>query len=329
MSTYIRTGDKNLPKYEDICPELDGYLKYLVVMGGRSLKTANMYYVNIRAYLRYLIMVQENIPEESYEEIEIKKINPALIRNASRKTISDYIFFVASRGNSVKTRKDKLTALRSFYDYLVNEQAYPENPALYIKLPKLPERAPKYLTLEDAQRLLMAAADQENPERDYCITILFLTTGMRLSELCSLNIDSFDESTDTFSIIGKGDKERTGYLNQTSKTAIKEWLDIRAGYGLDGEEKALFVSRRMKKRLTGRAIEKIIEKELAAAGLSGKGYSVHKLRHSAATLMYDQGAGLMELKEILGHSHTSTTEIYTHLNKERLHDVTQSMDQLF
>lgn len=329
MSTYIRPEDKKLPKYDDICQELEGYLKYLIVVCGRSLKTANMYYVNLRGYLRYLIMKSDNLPEEKYDEIQIKNIDPELIRNASRELISDYIFFTAARGNSVKTRKDKLTALRSFYDFLVTEKSYPENPALYIKLPKLPKREPKYLNLADAQQLLFASAEQENPERDYCITILFLTTGLRLSELCSLNVDSFDRTCDTFTIVGKGDKERTGYLNTTSKTAIDEWLDIRAGYTLDRDEKALFVSKRTKKRLTGRAVEKIIEKELDTAGLAGKGYSAHKLRHSAATFMYSNGAGLMELKEILGHSHTTTTEIYTHLNQERLHDVSKSIDGLF
>ena len=138
----------------------------------------------------------------------------------------------------------------------IRDRSYPENPALYIKLPKLPKREPKYLNLADAQQLLFASAEQENPERDYCITILFLTTGLRLSELCSLNIDSFDRTCDTFTIVGKGDKERTGYLNTTSKTAIDEWLDIRAGYPLDRDEKALFVSKRTKKRLTGRDVYK-------------------------------------------------------------------------
>ena len=327
MSTYIPHGDAAVPKYDDICPDLRDFLKHLVVVDGRSNRTANLYYTTLRMFLRYIRMTREQLSEDSFDEIQIRNITSDQIRQITRKDISDFMYFLAEKGNSEKTRKDKLTTLRSFFMYLVNEKGFPENPALYVDMPKSKKRVAKYLDLSQTEALLQAAKNRKEPERDYCITVLFLTCGLRLSELCGLNTDSFTEDK-TFRIIGKGNKERIGYLNDTNSRALQDWLDVRAGYGLDKEEKALFVSKHTKKRLTERAVEKIIDGELAMAGLSGQGYSVHKLRHTAATMMYEHGAGLMELKEILGHEHTTTTEIYTHVNSRRLHEIAENMDEV-
>ena len=326
MSTYIRFGDKKLPTYDDICPLLQEYLEFIVVVGGRSLKTANMYYVTLRSFLRYIKMTNENIPEENFESITIASIDEQTLRFVTRDNITKYLFFMARQGNSEKTRKDKLTALRSFFTFLVNERGFDENPALYVDAPKTTDRQAKYLQEEEMHSLIAATAKQKNPERDYCITILLLTCGLRISELCSLNVDSFLENG-TFKVLGKGKKERVLYLNNTAKNALNEWLDVRAGYMLPDDEKALFVSNRTKKRLTVRRLQTVIEQELQTAGLSGQGYSAHKLRHTAATMMYAGGAGLMELKEILGHKHTTTTEIYTHVNNERLKEITAALDE--
>ncbi len=326
MSTYIQPGTNKLHQYEDSCPLLNDFLNHIVVLGGRSVRTANTYYVILRHFIRYLYMDREQILEkdlkkhgETISDVPIDHISLDFFKDVTRQDISDYMVYLASQGNDVSTRKNKLTAIRTFFTYLVSEHELSENPALYIPTPKLPSREPKYLTQDDVQALLTAASNQKNKERDYCITILLLTTGMRLSELCALNIDSF-RSDGTCRIIGKGNKERTVYLGETAKKALNDWLEVRDGYQLDKEEKALFVglAHKEKKRITGRAVENIITKELNESGLSGQGYSVHKLRHTAATLMYSGGAGIMELKDLLGHESTKTTEIYTHINNEQL-----------
>ena len=195
------------------------------------------------------------------------------------------------------------------------------NPADGIKRPKTPVREPKYLTVDECNKLLNAASARPQAARDTCITVLFLNCGMRISELCSVNTTDIIKTGDDeylLRIIGKGNKERTVYLNNACLKAIKDWNAVRNTYENLIDKNALFVSNRTRRRLSPRNVENIIASELSVAGLKNKGYSPHKLRHTAATLMYDGGADILELKEILGHSSTKTTEIYTHVNNKRI-----------
>lgn len=221
------------------------------------------------------------------------------------------------RANSAASRARKLSSLRGFFKYMVQKTHQLEiNPCENIELPQNKKRLPKYLTLEQCMELL-SNIDSKFASRDYCIVMLFLNCGMRLSEL--VGIDIKDIRGDTLRIIGKGNKERTVYLNSGCLTAIDDYLKERNAIISPAIEPALFISATRKTRLTARGVQQIIEKALKSAGLDGMGFSTHKLRHTAATLMHRSGgADMLALKEILGHEHVSTTEIYTHLSDEAL-----------
>lgn len=320
-NTYL-TNYTKLPDYDDCPPILKKYLTYIVSMRNLSVRTANNYYLSLRTFFKFLKMLRDGIPEEKFDEITIEDIDKNALELITRDDIEAFMFFLARRGNSATSRNNKLSAIKALYKYLQNNESFEQNPAELVERPKLAKRDPKYLRVEEAVNLLDVSKNRKNPERDFCITTLFLHCGMRLSELVGINTDSIYE--DTLKIIGKGNKERTVYLDSACKEALSDWMAIRDGYPLPSQEKALFVSLRTKKRLTPRAVQNIIQEELRDAGLSGQGYSVHKLRHTAATLLYEGGADILELKEILGHEHTTTTEIYTHLNSKRLKDVSEN-----
>lgn len=320
MSTYIKIGGGQ-PKYPDCPPLLKQFLQHMITIDGYSVRTANTYYVNIRLYFRYLKMIKRNLDEENYDQISIDDISQNEITNVAKDTVIEYLYFRAGKGDSAGTRGDKLSAVKQFYNYLIEQSIMNFNPADGIKRPKIPVREPKYLTIDECNKLLNAASARPQAARDTCITVLFLNCGMRISELCSVNTtDIIKTGNDEYllRIIGKGDKERTVYLNNTCLKAIKDWTSVRNTYENLIDKDALFVSNRTRRRLSPRNVENIIASELSVAGLKNKGYSPHKLRHTAATLMYDGGADILELKEILGHSSTKTTEIYTHVNNKQI-----------
>lgn len=183
---------------------------------------------------------------------------------------------------------------------------------------------PRYLSLDDSKKLLNVTADEndENKERDFAIITIFLNCGLRLSELISINVKDIDFSENKLNVIGKGNKERTIYLNKACIDAIKDYLSVRPTEGLKNDSKAsnkaLFLSKR-RERISNRTVQYIVEKELRKAGLDTAKYSVHKLRHTAATLMYQYGnVDIRALQELLGHESISTTEIYTHVSNEQV-----------
>ena len=323
MSTYTSPNKTTLSTYED-CPRLlQSFIRHIVTIEGLSARTANTYYVNMRLFFRYIKILRDNLSFEDYDTLTISDITDEDISLVTEDDVLNYLYFLAGRGDNAATRSGKLSAVKSFYKYACRShpERFKNSPAAKIERPKLPRRQPKYLSLSEARELISTASQSKDKERDSCIVTLFLHCGMRLSELTAINITSVHE--DTLTIVGKGNKERTVYLNDSCLSALKTWLDARkciAGV----EDNALFISRLTKKRLTGRAIEKIIEKLLKASGLGGKGYSPHKLRHTAATLMYDGGADVLELKEVLGHEHTGTTEIYTHVNNKRIRNAAEN-----
>lgn len=192
-----------------------------------------------------------------------------------------------------------------------------------LKTPKKEKRLPKYLSLEDSKKLLEVSEDEDNPncERDFAITTLFLNCGMRLSELVGINTADIDFSECKLTVVGKGNKERTIYLNKACMKALSNYLEVRPTQGVQHDskhsEKALFLSKR-KTRISNRTVQYIINQELTKAGLDSSKYSVHKLRHTAATLMYQYGqVDIRALQEILGHESISTTEIYTHVSSDQ------------
>ena len=192
----------------------------------------------------------------------------------------------------------------------------PANPAVDLESPKKNSRLPVALSLDESKTML-SSIKGTNEERDYAIITLFLNCGLRLSELIGINIDKI--KGDTLTVVGKGNKERTIYLNDVCIKAIEEYLAVRPEAN-PGHENALFLSNR-KTRFTQRGVQHMVDKYLKEAGLSGKHFSPHKLRHTAATLMYQYGhVDIRSLQELLGHESVSTTQIYTHINKEQLRD---------
>lgn len=308
----------------DEAPEIiKNFLGYLETIQGKSSKTVEEYYLDLRTFFRYIKQQTESVSKETpFEEIDISDIDLAFIENITLTQTFEYMNYIgAVRGNKASTRSRKVSSLRTFFHYLTNKvNLLKINPILELETPKTKRALPKYLTLEQSIELLRSV-DGDHKERDYCILTLFLNCGMRLSELVNINLaDIRPESKDSMpcmKITGKGNKERIVYLNQACMDAIHDYLKVRPKDGLI-DRKALFISRN-RRRISPKTVQYLVKKYLEKIGLSGSGYSVHKLRHTAATLMYQHGdVDIRVLKDILGHENLGTTEIYTHLSDQQM-----------
>ncbi len=306
--------------YNDLCPSpLSDFLEYSIAIKGRADKTVSEYFLDLRTFYRFLVIrfkLSKDI--ENFDEIDISPVTLDVIKKVKIMDLHSFIAYTdRERKNSNRTKARKMAALRSYFKYLYSiVKIIPENPALDLETPKNNSRLPVALTLDESKDLLSSISGS-NEKRDYAIIMLFLNCGLRLSELISINIDKI--KGDTLTVIGKGNKERTIYLNDVCVKAIEDYLEVRQD-PKPGHEKALFISNR-KTRFSQKGIQHMLDKYLTEAGLSGKGYSPHKLRHTAATLMYQYGhVDIRALQEILGHESISTTQIYTHINKDLLRD---------
>ena len=223
------------------------------------------------------------------------------------------------RDNNSNTRARKCSCLRTFFNYLHKKTGLLQNnPMADLEMPKVKKSLPKYLSLEQSMELLRSV-DGKYKERDYCILTLFLNCGMRLSELVSLNLSDIRRDEKSVTITGKGNKQRIVYLNQACMDAIDAYLNVRPIAGVT-DKNALFISR-LNKRISPKTVQALVYKYLDSIGLNQSGYSVHKLRHTAATLMYQYGeVDIRILKDILGHSNLGTTEIYTHLSSKQMEE---------
>ncbi len=300
---------------------LNDYITHLSVVKCLSDGTVMGYYQDIRHFLRF-VMFRHISPElsptpELLAEVPIRDMSPELLNAVTLRDIYDYYSFLALEcKNRDKARSRKASALRSFFRYLTRQTHLVEvDPTMNLEL-SAPKRAlPKYLNLDESLSLLRTLTVQENHRahiRDYCILTLFLNCGIRLSELVGLNLSSLDFKECRMRVLGKGSKERIVYLNSACMSALREYLFERKQ--IETDDPALFLSNQ-KKRISRRRVQQIVEESLAAAGLQGRGLSTHKLRHTAATLMYQHGhVDVLTLKTILGHESISTTEIYTHLS---------------
>ena len=306
---------------------VDDYLNYLKAARGRSESTVKEYYYDIRQFLRYMRIRKEHLKVENLDEVSIDDVDIELLETIQKSDIYAYISYLDStRGNSGRTKFRKISSVRSFFDYLTYKiELLEKNPTENIDMPKIERSLPVYLTLEEAVHLLNTVENSKQKEiyrlRDYAITTLFLNCGLRLSELANLNIADLNKDN-TLRIMGKGSKERLVYLNNSVQEALRGYL--RKRNELEVDQDALFLSMR-KNRMSNRSIQHMLEKHLKAAGFDTRKYTVHKLRHTAATLMYQYGnEDLKSLQEILGHESVSTTQIYTHVNLE---DIRYTMSQ--
>ncbi|MBP2069747.1 MULTISPECIES: tyrosine recombinase XerC [Anaerococcus] len=303
------------------------YLNYLKSIRGLSLMTIKEYSYDLEVFFEYQIIRKiyygdRSSYEKDFKDSDINKIiNPDFLGDLNITDFYSYLSYLDNEKNdNPTTRSRKISALKSFYNYLYQEiEVIDKNITIKLKNPKISKRQPVYLTLDETERLLYVINAEKNDflrARDLAIVFTFLTTGMRLSELVSINVN--DIENDHFSIVGKGNKERTIYLTDNALRLIHHYLKVRNDYLGDKYVDALFVSTR-KKRISNRTVQATIEKYLEKAGFDTSIYSTHKLRHTAATLMYKYGnVDIRALKDILGHTSISTTQIYTHLEDEDL-----------
>ncbi len=306
----------------DCPPVLRDFLFYMETIRGRSSRTVGAYYIDLRTFLRYMKHSKALVgPDTPLDDIRIDDVSIELIRSITLSDVYEFLNYTLSeRGNNARTRAKKVSCIRSFFKYLTSKaNLLEENPVAALGTPSIKKSLPKYLDLEESLQLL-TSLDPENKPRDYCMITLFINCGMRLSELTGLNLS--DVKSDSLRVLGKGNKERIIYLNDACKQALE--LYIRRRPDAPKEPEALFISRNGR-RITPRRVEQIVSAALDVSGLGGKGYSVHKLRHTAATLMYQYGrVDVNVLKEVLGHENLATTEIYTHVANRQVRSAMES-----
>ncbi|MBE6882998.1 MAG: tyrosine recombinase XerC [Ruminococcaceae bacterium] len=305
------------------CPGiLRDYLIYMETIRGRSTRTVETYYIDLRLFFRYIKHLKGLVAcDAEINDISIQDVDITLIRKITLSDIYEFLnYALADRSNNANTRARKVSCIRSFFKYLTSKvNLLEENPTAGLDSPSTRKSLPKYLNLEESLQLL-TSLDPDNKPRDYCIITLFINCGMRLSELTGINLT--DIKKDTIRILGKGNKERIVYLNDACKQALELYISRRPA--APKEPHALFISRNGR-RISARRVEQIVSSVLANAGLDGKGYSAHKLRHTAATLMYQYGqVDVNILKEILGHANLATTQIYTHVASSQVRSAMDS-----
>ena len=314
-------------------PILRDFLAYHETIQGHSRKTVDEYFLDLRTFFRYIKIEKGRVPRAvPLDEIPIDDVDLALVKSVTLTDIYAFLSFLSrdrkksandpnSRyGLEVSSRARKVATIRSFYKYLVSKaKLLDENPIQELDSPKIRQTLPRYLTLDESIQLL-ESIDGDNAERDFCIITLFLNCGVRISELVGLNLS--DIRDDRMRVLGKGNKERTVYLNAACQNAIDDWLEIRAQFGA-ADPYALFITRRHT-RVTKAGVHKMLKTRFAAAGLDSSKYSAHKLRHTAATLMLQNGVDVRTLQEVLGHEHLNTTQIYTHVDSASLQNAAQS-----
>lgn len=300
------------------------YLEYLTGIKGKSELTVLEYASDLRMFFRFIKQSRNLVDKDTpFDEISVSDLTEDIIYNI---TLTDAYAFLAycrtTRKNNANARARKSVAIKRFYKYLETNGFIEKSPVMHLESPQTKRALPKYLSLEQSVALL-ESVDGKYKERDYCILTLFLNCGLRLSELCGINLSDINYDDKTLRVLGKGNKERTIYLNNACITALETYMRVRPAEGLKDRD-ALFISSK-KNRISRQGVQKLVEGCLERSGLAGMGFSTHKLRHTAATLMYQYGdVDPLQLKEILGHENLSTTEIYTHVYSEQLKQAVDS-----
>ncbi|MGI6669373.1 MAG: tyrosine recombinase XerC [Acetivibrionales bacterium] len=313
---------KNITNYE-MPPVLRDYLNYMQTIKGKSPNTIKVYFYDLRLFLRFMKVYKNTVDKNmDFDKISIADIDVSFIKSI---TLSDLYAFMAyvsnNRDNSSYARARKVASLKSFFKYLtLKAKLLDTNPAQELESPKILKRLPRYLNIDESRQLLNSV-EGEFSERDYAIITLFLNCGLRLSELVGINLNNIKGNVMT--VIGKGGKERSIPLNNACIKALEAYMKVRPRDGVK-DRNALFLSKR-KQRISKESVQKIVKKYIKSAGLDPERYSTHKLRHTAATLMYKYGnVDIRSLQELLGHVSISTTQIYTHLDAAQLRNAVES-----
>ena len=314
------------PKPLDSFVRLEEFLGYIRAILERSEGTVRQYRYDLVLFFRYLISDDRKlVPEdEAWEAIDISGVDDSFLRSIQLSDLYGYIGWLATtRKTAPATRARRSSSLRTFFDYLTTKaHVLDDNVAANLESPKQVKRLPRHLSLDESRELLQAASRSHTrfSTRDYAMLTLFLNCGLRLSELCGIDLSSWRD--ETLTVVGKGNKERTIYLNGACISAIEDYLPDRIK-PIKEDKDAMFISR-LGKRVTPRAVQNIIKKYIMSAGLDPSRYSTHKLRHTAATLMYQYGeVDIRSLQALLGHASVATTEIYTHIDQKALHEAVE------
>lgn len=309
---------------DEAFPILKDYLLYLGTVRDKSKKTVDEYFLDLRTFFRYLKVYRKLVPVDAeFEKIQIDDIDVDFLKKVDLIEAYEFMDYLKNeRKLNASSRSRKCSSIKGFFKYISKKKHYIENnPVDELELPKKQKALPKYLTLEQSIELLNAI---EGPyrERDYAIITLFLNCGLRVSEMAGLNYTDI-RSDNTIRVLGKGNKERIIYLNQACIDAINDYMRVRPVDEVK-DKTALFISRN-NNRMSVKTIQAMVYKYLEKIGLSAQGYSCHKLRHTAATLMYQHGGvDIRVLKDVLGHENLGTTEIYTHLSSEQMKNAAES-----
>ena len=326
MATLRLKNDN--PEFKTFPRFLRDYANYLSGVEGKSEKTICEYLLDLRTFFRFYIMTRDelDLPMDELEKISIHDLTLSDAAEVDTQMIVNFIAYTRNeRKNNSSTRNRKLSAIKSFFRHVHNKKhLIDRNPAADIDGIQKSKTLSKYLTVDEAVRLLEAVnsdIESKTRQRDYSIIALFLNTGMRLSELCGLNLESFDPEITFVKVLGKGSKERIIFLNNAARDAVMSYMRQRLDPRyIRTSDHAFFLSGRQT-RISPKTVQWMVNKYLNLAGLGSKGYSVHKLRHTAATLMYQSGkVDIRVLKDILGHEQLNTTQIYTHLVSKNLEE---------
>lgn len=279
------------------------YLEYLRVERQLSAHTLSNYQRHLQALIEWL---------QARQVQQWSELNTPLVRQWA-------LTLRKHKETSPRTISTKMSALRSFADWLVVRGILAANPARGVALPKLGRPLPKNLDVDQVHQLLNIT-DESDPlaVRDRAMMELFYSTGMRLSELVALNVNDLDMDSRLVRVIGKGNKERILPIGRLALEWLQKWLAVRTTFSLEGET-ALFLSSR-KRRITARMVELRLEQWGQKQTLNSHVHP-HKLRHSFATHMLESSGDLRAVQELLGHANLATTQVYTHLDFQHLANV--------
>jgi integrase/recombinase XerD len=283
---------------------VDQFINYLAVERGLAQNTLESYGRDLRQFTKYL-----------------QTGHMDLLQDSSRTTILTYLDSLQSRGRAMSTISRNLAAIKSFYQYMVRERYLEKDPAATMESPKLEKKLPRILTIGEVEQLLKQP-DGLLPTglRDKAMLELLYATGIRVSELISLNISDVNLELGYIKCYGKGAKERIVPLGSIAARCVQEYLNKGRGKMVRSyEEPALFVNHHGN-QLTRQGFWKIIKKYASEANIE-KEITPHTLRHSFATHLLENGADLRSVQEMLGHADISTTQIYTHVTNKHLKEV--------
>lgn len=320
-STSKTVHGEKYNNYGDVPVYVRDYLFYLKNVRNLSSRTVDAYYTDLRGFFRFLVSYKD-LSDLPIDEINASGLTIDIVENLTLSDIYIYLNYTNDeRQNNATTRSRKISTLKGFFKYLNKNAIVENNPTEYLEAPKLKKRLPVYLNVQESVGLL-ENIDGKNQVRDFAIITIFLNCGLRLSELVGMNLN--DISGSVLRVIGKGNKERLIHLNQSCIDALVEYLKIRPNDLTDPDaKKAVFISRNGK-RISRRMVEILVDKHIQKSGLDKRIYSPHKLRHTAATLMHQEGVDVRVLQEILGHANLGTTQIYTHLSNKEISDALNS-----